>query len=335
MITFIDPSWLAALAAVPLALLLGVFAARRRSRLVRRFAGAAHAPPPRRWLKLACVAAAIGAAALSLARPGANPTPQKVERSGRDVVILLDVSRSMLATDLRPSRLERAKLIIRDMLDAARGDRVAIVAFAGSAVIRCPLTTDYSFARLSLDAISPDAVATGGTLIGDALRAVLRDLFSDQDDRFRDIVLITDGEDHESNPLQAAQDAGKRGIRIIAIGLGSDLEGATVPADPAASTSPAEPRVLTYQGSEVRSRMNPRSLRDIADASRGGVFLNVGTGTIQMDKVYRTLVERAERRELDSTQRVKHTELFQVTLAAALVLLALDSLLGERNRHAR
>lgn len=340
--TFIEPAWLPALIAAPVVLGILVYASWRRATLLRRFLGDGLAHPAaaplasssaKRWIKAACATLAVAALALALARPGTNPTPQKVEHSGRDVVILLDVSRSMLATDLKPNRLERAKILIRDLLESARGDRVAIIAFAGSSVIRCPLTTDYSFARLSLDAITPDAVAKGGTLIGDAIRSALNDLFKEGDDRFRDIILITDGEDHESLPVQAAQEAGKRGIRIIAIGLGSEMEGVTIPADPARASSPSGD-VMTYQGHEVRTRLDTKSLRDIADASKEGVFLNVGIGNIQMDKVYRTLVERAERRELDSTERVKYTELFQIALGACLALLALESLIGERRRHA-
>ena len=120
---------------------------------------------------------------------------------------------------------------------------------------------------------------------------------------------------------------------IIAIGLGSEMEGVTIPVDPARASAPSGD-VMTYQGHEVRTRLDTKSLRDIADASKEGVFLNVGIGNIQMDKVYRTLVERAERRELDSTERVKYTELFQIALGACLVLLALESLIGERRRHA-
>ncbi|MGE3108416.1 MAG: VWA domain-containing protein [Phycisphaerales bacterium] len=332
---FIEPSWLVALVAVPLAGVMFAYARWRRRRGLRRFvgpgaAGAAWAPSAlKRVIKGCCVALALGAVAVALARPGANPVPQKIERTGRDVAVLLDVSRSMLATDLKPNRLERAKLLVKDMLETARGDRVAIVAFAGSAVIRCPLTTDYSFARLSLDAITPETVARGGTLIGDAIRTAMNDLFTEGDDRYRDIVVITDGEDHESLPVEAAKAAGKRGIRIIAIGLGSDLQGATIPVE-SGSAGDAGERVMTYQGSEVRTRMDTRTLRDIAEASKNGVFLNVGTGTIQMDKIYRALVERAERRELESTQRVKYTELFQIALCAAIALLAVDALIGER-----
>jgi len=332
------PEWLYAIWAVPAIALVFLFAAWRRRLALARFlgeakqhAGAGTASALKRRAKGICAILAVAFIAIALARPGVDPKPQKVKRTGRDVVILLDVSRSMLAQDLKPSRLERAKILIRDLLDGAQGDRVGIIAFAGTAAIRCPLTTDYSFARLSLESLTPDTIPVGGTHIGDAIRLALDQVFPEGDDRYRDIVLITDGEDHESMPIDAARSAGARGIRLIAIGLGSELEGAAVPADTAGAGGGVGP--MRYDGKEVRSRLDSRSLRDIADASREGVFLNVGTGTIQMDKIYRTLVDRAEKRELDSTERMKYTELFQIALAAALALLAIEMLIGERRKH--
>jgi len=358
--TFIEPTWLHALWAAPVVALLLVLASWRRRASLRRFLGeqadaAARASRAARLWSAArglALVLAVVALALALARPGANPTPKKIQHAGRDVVVLLDVSRSMLAQDLHPSRLDRAKLLIRDLLEAARGDRIGVVAFAGSAMVRCPLTTDYGFARLSLESLTPDTVARGGTAIGDAVRLTLDTVFTEGDDRFRDIILITDGEDHESMPVEAAQLAGARGIRIIAVGLGSELEGAPVPADAAqagAGTVPGRNAgpgggsagsgggggVMTYEGEEVRSKMDPRSLAKIAEASRDGVFLNVGTGTIQMDKVYRALVDRAEKRELDSQQRIRYTELFQIALGASLLCLTLEAFAGGAFRTGR
>jgi len=332
--TFIEPFWLWGLWCLPLAVLILLFAGWRRRVLLRRFLGSASSAMNHHGRQLARGLLVIGGLAslvCALARPGIDPTPQRVQRSGRDVVILLDVSRSMLARDLKPSRLERAKILIRDLLDSAKGDRIGIIAFAGSSVVRCPLTTDYSFARLTLDTLTPDAVARGGTFIGDAIRVALDQVFTEGDDRFRDIVLITDGDDQESKPVEAASAAGKRGIRIIAVGLGSELEGAMVPVDTASNSG--KPEYMTYEGSVVRSKLDSGSLRAIANASKDGVFLNVGTGTIQMDKVYRTLAERAERRELDSVDRVKYKELFQYALGASVALLVLQSLIGQRRRH--
>src|SRR5207248_2088929 len=124
----------------------------------------------------------------------------------------------MLAQDVAPSRLERTKIWINDLVGSLRGDRVSLVAFAGAAVVKCPLTLDYGYFRMSLEELSPGSVPRGGTLIGDAIRKTMSQVFDvggAAASRHRDIILITDGEDHESFPVQAAEQAGKDGVRII------------------------------------------------------------------------------------------------------------------------
>lgn len=336
---FLEPSWLMALWTAPAVVLLTLLALRLRRAALRRLVGAKLAGTltpgvkPRRILAKGFIAAAAMAMlAIALARPGWNPQAQKVTRSGRDIAILIDVSRSMLAEDVKPNRLERAKLIVKDLMEVARGDRIGIVAFAGASSVRCPLTTDSSFARLALDELTPLTVARGGTMIGDAIRTALDQLFKDGEGRFRDIVLITDGEDQDSFPLEAAAAAAERGVRIIAVGLGSELGGATIPNEPTTGGS-REGGVVRYDGEVVTTRLDSDSLRKVANATPGGVYLNVGTGNLQMDKVYRQLMERAERREQETTERMKYQEGFQVFLGAALVLLVLEGFIGERARR--
>lgn len=285
-------------------------------------------------LCLACVSVA-------LARPAYDPRPVRVSRSGRDVVFVIDVSRSMLTEDVKPSRLERAKLSVRDVLDVVRGDRVGIVAFAGSAVVRSPLTSDYAFARLALDQLSPDAVGRGGTAIGDGLRAALRLLFPEREGeqsladtgRFRDIILITDGEDQESEPVAAAQAAAAKGVRIVAIGIGSELEGGLVPAavGGGGGKGAQSERYMQFRGESVRSKLNPASLKAIAEAGApGSVMLNVGTGNIELDKVYERLMENASRQTREDTTTVRYREAFQVLLGLALAFGLAETLLAGR-----
>ncbi len=332
--TLLAPNWLGLLLLVPLALALMLIGRALSSAALRRFGDRVLLQelldPPSR-LRRACRAAlllcSLGAIAVALARPAWNPTPSTVTRTGRDVVFLIDVSRSMLAPDLRPNRLERAKLAIGDVLDEARGDRVAIIAFAGTAVIKCPLTTDYAFARLALDELDTNSVSRGGSLIGDAIRTALDELFGDDGDtdpeaRFRDIFLITDGEDQESFPIQAAQAAGERGVRIVAIGLGA-ASGTPIPT--------AE-GFLEFEGEVVRSSLDADTLERVASASRDGLYLNVATGTIELDRIYRALVRRAERREIEAVQVLRYQEGFQLLLALALACLLLEPLIGERRR---
>ncbi len=225
---FSHETWLFALLALPLiAALLWWSETRRKRRLARLIDTPLQASqlrsrgPQSRAVRFLLVVLSLGALVVALARPVGGETTQPFSRSGRDVVFVVDVSRSMLAEDITPNRIERAKQIVRDGLGTLRGDRVAIVAFAGTAVVKCPLTTDTAFARLAVDELAPDSVSRGGSLIGDALRSAVDSLFPEIDDgRVRDIVLITDGEDHGSFPVEAAAALTNQNARLITIGLG-------------------------------------------------------------------------------------------------------------------
>jgi Ca-activated chloride channel family protein len=337
--TFLAPQFLHALWLAPLVALLVVWALAARRRAVRRFygsaAGRAWAPLPSRGR--AVFAAALWAAcaaslATALARPAHSPEPRQVQRVGRDVVFAVDVSRSMLAEDARPNRLERAKFMVRDVLEACEGDRVGLVAFAGTAVVKCPMTTDYAFASMAVDALGPDSVGRGGTALGDAVRAALELLGDDASRASADIYLLTDGEDHESMPVEAAREAARAGVRIVAVGIGSEY-GAPVPADTAAANQRGvqAPRFIEHAGQRVQSRMNSGVLRQMAEATPGGVYLEVGVGHLDLDRVYRLLRRDAQKRQFDSAESVRYAEAFQYPLGAAAVL-ALLALAAERVR---
>jgi Ca-activated chloride channel homolog len=322
-----EPQWLHLLWALPAAAGLLAWSASRRRALLQKLAASAvwrhvirGVSMPRRTAKAAMLLGALAVLAVALARPQWDPRPRLVEKRGRDVAFLVDVSRSMLAEDLAPSRLERAKLWIKDLAGSLGGDRVALVAFAGASVVKCPLTTDYSFFRMSVEDLSPESVTRGGTLIGDAIRKAMDEVFTEEESRFRDIVLITDGEDQESFPVQAAEQAGKRGVRIIALGLGSEQSGAVVPG-------------AEYQNQRVVSKMNPAELAKIAGASEGGVFLNVGTGNIDLEEVYGDLIASAEKSGTGEAEAMIYREGFQFALAAAVGLLLLEALISERAKN--
>ena len=146
----------------------------------------------KRYFKAVLIILSLAFIIFALTRPSWNPKPEKIERKGRDIVFVLDVSKSMLAEDLVPNRLERAKLAISDCVDQLMGDRVALVAFAGTAAIKCPLTQDYGFFKMMLKSINTDSIARGGTMIGDAIRLVINTVFDDQAKEYKDIILITD-----------------------------------------------------------------------------------------------------------------------------------------------
>ena len=335
-----SPIWLHAIWLAPAAMALASFAAAMRRRALRRFAGQnlpeSSASPARRWTKSSLVAASIGLVAVALAQPRANPEEITADRRGRDVVFVVDVSRSMLATDLAPTRLDRARLWMKDLAASLEGDRVGLVAFAGGASIACPLTVDRAYFGLAVDELSVRSVRRGGTQIGDAIRKTVRDVFGvrpDEDDpnaNFRDIILITDGEDQGSLPVEAARAAGEAGVRIIAIGIGSSERGAEVPAPDDEGGG-----ALRFEGQAVRSRMDPQALAEIAGATPGGAFLNVGTGTIDLEQVYADLIAGADRRVVGAATAVAYDEYFWVFLAAAIVLLTVDRTISNQRTTPR
>jgi Ca-activated chloride channel family protein len=284
-----------------------------------------------RAAKAALVTLAVAFVAFAAARPAWNPKPQTIERRGRDVMVILDVSKSMLAEDLVPNRLERSKLAIRDMVDRLQGDRVGLIVFAGNAVLKVPLTLDYGFFDLVLDDIDVNSVSRGGTKIGDAIRKALDEGFDTQEKKYKDVILITDGEDHDSFPVEAAEEAGERGVRIIAIGIGDEGQGRRIPV-----TDEQGNRVfLTYNGEEVWSRLDANTLRKMANATPGGKYLNVATGAIDLGDVYLKLVAGEEKRDLEAKTMTLYEEKFQIFLGVALCLLAVEMVVGERRRMAR
>ena len=267
---------------------------------------------------------------IAMTEPKWNPKAQKISRKGRDICILLDTSRSMLAEDIKPNRLERSKIAIADLMEKLGGDRIAIVTFAGNSVVKCPLTQDYAFVRMALADISTESTSRGGTMVGDAIRKATDEVFDKNTREYKDIILITDGEEHESSEsfaIQAAEKAAAEGIRIIAIGLGDEKEGARIPI-----TGPnGEKTFLKYNGEEVWSRLGADLLRNIVYVTNGGKFLSVEPGTtLDLGQIYESLIASAEKRELESTTMLEYDEKFQIFVALGLILLFCEALISER-----
>ncbi|MBN2181684.1 MAG: VWA domain-containing protein [Sedimentisphaerales bacterium] len=279
--------------------------------------------------KAVLLIAAFISIVIALTEPRWNPKSQKIQRHGRDVCILLDTSRSMLAEDIKPSRLERSKIAIRDLLEKLQGDRIAIVTFAGNSTVKCPLTQDYAFVRMVLADISTESTSRGGTMIGDAIRKATEDVFDKQSREFKDIVLITDGEDHDSFPIEAAGEAAAEGIRIIAIGLGDEDQGSRIPI-----TGPnGEITFLKYNGQEVWSKLDADTLRKVVYATEGGKYLSVLPGTtLDLGQIYEGLIASAQKRELESTTMIRYDQKFQIFLALGLILIVWEYLTGERRK---
>ena len=312
-----------------------LYGANRRTQLLERLIGSGlqHKlvfvnPVRRRWKATLMLAAGV-LLIIGLARPAWNLQQTTITRTGRDVVFVLDVSKSMLAEDLAPNRLERAKLAIADVIDKLQGDRVGLLVFAGSAAVKCPLTLDYGFFKMMLDAVSTDSINRGGTMIGDAIRVVVDQMLDRQERKYKDIVLITDGEDHESFPIEAAKEAAAKGVRLLIVGLGDENEGKRIPV----TDESGRRTFMQYQGREVWSRLDADTLRQMALAAPGSRYLNVATGTIDLGEVYQQLIGSAEKRELEEETIEKYEEKFQVFLAMGFLLLGIEALISERRRE--
>jgi len=319
---------------LPLLAGLFLYSAGRRRQLLDRFIHPAlqekliFVNPVRRSWKAALMLVGFGLLVIGLARPAWNLQQTTVTRTGRDVVFVLDVSRSMLAEDLAPNRLERAKLATADVIDKLQGDRVGLLVFAGTAAVKCPLTLDYGFFRMMLDNVSTDSISRGGTMIGDALRVVLDQMLDRQEKKYKDIVLITDGEDHESFPVEAAKAAAEKGVRLFIIGLGDENEGKRIPM----TDDSGRRTFMKYQGREVWSRLDADTLREMAQATPGGRYLNVATGTIDLGEVYMQLIGSAEKKEMEEETIEKYEEKFQILIGIAFLLLGIEALISEQRR---
>jgi len=317
---------------LPLLVAILVYSSRARLRDMQKIVAAPMlqrlVPDPkrsRRTAKTFLLLTGIAFLIFSLCRPVWNEKEITIKRHGRDVVFLLDVSRSMQADDLKPNRLERAKLAIADCIEVLNGDRVALVVFAGEAKVLCPLTIDYGFFRLMLDGATPDAVNKGGTLMGDAIRTVMDEVFDDQAKEYRDIVLITDGEDHESFPVEAAKNAAEKNIRCIIVGLGDEKEGRRIPV----IDEDGKRTFLRYNGQEIWTKLDGATLRQMAATSPAGRYLPVATGAIDLGKVYRDLIATAKKREIGDQTISRYEEKFQIFLGIALFLFFLETILPD------
>jgi Ca-activated chloride channel family protein len=270
--------------------------------------------------RLGLVALALIAGVLALMRPQARgeTVTMSSSRVSADVIVVLDVSKSMLAEDALPNRLERAKAEIGRMARQLRGHRLGLVAFAGRAVLLCPLTPDEAFFDLVLSGVDTRSVSRGGTRIGDAVRLAVKAFPAGPGPKL--IVLITDGEDHESSPVDAAGDARDAGVRIVAVGLGSaEGEGSEIViTDP--KTHAKTP--MMHDGVLVHSRLDSATLEEMATTTEG-VYVPAGTSALDLEAIVHQHVQPILREEADAAVRVIPAERYPwLVLLAILALVA-------------
>lgn len=280
---------------------------------------------PRQVLKALLIAAAIFFAIVALARPRWGYTWEEIKRKGVEIVVAIDVSQSMMARDVDPNRLERAKREVTDLVRMLQGDKVGLVVFAGSSFVQCPLTLDYGAFSLFLDALSPDLIPVPGTALSEALRTSLA-AFDKGASKARAVILITDGEDHQGNVLKAAEEAKAQGVKVFTIGIGN-REGAPVPNDDASGGFKKD-----SHGAVVLSKLDEGILEKIAVAT-GGTYVRSTTGDMDLKTIYlQGIHKEMGAQELSSTRTKKWTERFQWPLLAAILCLIIEALLGETRK---
>jgi Ca-activated chloride channel family protein len=331
---FAEPIWLlAGLLTVGVLGTLFLFAERRARARLHQFAQAGLATRliasysrRRLWTKNALALLVVLLLSASLARPQWGADWEESEARGIDIMIGLDTSRSMLAEDISPNRLERSKLAILDLLESVRGDRVGLIAFAGNAFLQCPLTLDYQAFRQTLAALDTETIPVGGTDVASAIDEA--EAYFEKSGNERILVLITDGEDLEASGVERARRANQSGTRILTVGVGSP-EGELIPI-----RTPGGQRdfLRDASGNPVSTALDESTLRRIAEAS-DGLYAPLGPTGEGLQQVYDFSLARAdesERREM--LQRIP-IERYQWPLAAALAFLILESFLTIRRRE--
>ncbi|MEE8508329.1 MAG: VWA domain-containing protein, partial [Myxococcota bacterium] len=320
---FAAPEWGTAFTALAVSVALLIWLDRRGGGALDRFVSAAlrarlvQSPSPlRRRLRIALLSLSAAALILALMRPQWGMRTVAAPTFGSEIMICLDVSKSMLAEDVAPNRLERAKAEIADLLSYMDGNQVGIIAFAGRATVLSPLTTDFSFLRLVLDNLGPHSVTRGGTRLEEPIRKALKG-FGAPGEAARAILLITDGEDQDSFPQDAAKAAAELGVKIIAIGFGDERGSDVFVSNPRTG---ARELIRDANGTPIRSRLDGDLLRSLALAT-DGAYVPAGTGLLDLESIYEEHIARLTRGQLSERGKLVRDDIFQWFAMASLVLL--------------
>jgi Ca-activated chloride channel family protein len=327
MIVWRDATALAALVVPVLAVGFFWWAFRRRERALATFVEAALLPAVvpdldrrRRHVRAALLTVGLAALAVALGGPMWGFHWEEVKREGVDLVVALDTSKSMLTTDVAPNRLARAKLAVQDLLAELQGDRIALVAFAGTAFVQCPLTLDRSAFLESLEAVDVGIIPRGGTNLTVAIDTAL-EAFEGRQGSHQALVLITDGEDHEGKVEDAIKHATERGVKVYTVGIGT-AEGELIPIEGGGY-------LKDRKGQVVKSRLDEETLKKIA-IDTGGVYLHAAGADLGLKDLYRDHIAGMEKRELASTLERRYEHRFQIPLALALLCVVAEPFVGER-----
>ena len=276
----------------------------------------------RLWVKFSLLLTALALIIIGIANPQIGSKLEQVKREGVDVIIALDVSNSMLAEDLQPNRLDRSKVLVSKLLDQLHNDRVGLIVFAGQSYLQMPLTIDYSAAKLFLNTITPNSIPTQGTSLGSAIE-LAQESFDQDEDKFKALVIITDGENHEQGAIDAAETAMAEGMVIYTVGVGSE-EGAQIPY--------YQGRHKSYRTDKnqqvVISKLNESILKELASITNGKYFRIKGTKN-EVVQVVREL-SKMEKKEFEGRVFTDYEDQFQYFIGIAIILLLLQLFIRNR-----
>ena len=268
-------------------------------------------------LKIILMLIAISCLIIALVNPKIGTNPETIKREGIDLVFAIDVSKSMLAEDVAPSRLEKTKQIVSQIINQLGSDRIGIIAYAGSAFPVLPITTDYSVAKMFLQSMNPTMVSSQGTSLDEAIK--LSATYFDKSDKTKKLlIMISDGEDHSDGAEAAAEEANKAGLKIITIGVGTQKGGPI----PLKENGVVQGFQRDHDNQVVVTKLNPESLTAIAKATKGG-YIN-GNNTQEVVNYVKNALENIEKTEFETQQFTDYNSQFQWFLGIAFILLFID-----------
>ncbi len=325
MINFANAQYLLLLFLIPFFFVVQAVVLKLRRRRLRKFGDEALVkslmPSYSRakvWVRLTLFSIGFFFFVIGLSRPQIGAKLKEHETKGAEIMIVLDVSNSMLAEDYSPNRLERAKLAISRLVDKLREDRIGLIVFAGNSFVQLPITTDYVSAKMFLNSISTESVPVQGTAMGEAINTAIRS-FSAQSEKSRAIIIITDGENHEDDPVAAAKQAAEMGIRVFAIGVGSP-EGKPIPMD--------GELLKDKNGDIVVTRLDETVLQDVAKEGNG-VYVRAGNSEFGLNPIIDD-IRKMEDEKYSSVVFEEYDEQYMYFLAIALFFFVIEMLTGDR-----
>jgi Ca-activated chloride channel family protein len=329
---FANPDFLYLLLLLPVMIVLWIINEIRKRRAIQRLGDSSLVkkllPELSRFrpsLKFILQLIAVSAAIIILARPQFGSKLEEVKKQGVEVIIALDVSNSMLAEDIQPNRLTRAKQALTRLIDNLDNDKIGLIVFAGDAYTQIPITTDYISAKMFLSAISPDMVPKQGTAIGSAIDLGMRS-FSPGEGKSKALIIITDGENHEDDPVAKASEASKAGIVIYTIGIGS-ANGVPVPI----TISGKRDYLKDKDGNTVITKLDEDILKKIA-INAGGSYVRASNSNIGLDEIFGE-IKKMKKQEMESTMYTEYNDQFQIFAVIALFFLIVDFMIMDRKNR--